>query len=478
MPESEDLTDPLLISTWMAGKPLSMRDLGVQTRDDMERLMRLVNASLIEKTLLSVRCEKDGARLKPVDQSRALVCPRCWTTVELREPDSLKFYGFQVGNAELVRQAKAAFEVRGLPVAAGGGFPSGREIASIGTLSFEDESAMEILLAKKRVTLTSFFSAWGYSSKSKTLSVLVHPGLGEEVESSMRLSFQACPVYAFHASSLRAESAFDMLRRFPKFRRTVESRLKGVESVLFAAPPNSSVQTSDPFGVGADELAMHGGASYEPTALKLLSILGPTLRFHRREGVRQVPDGILLFPGGVWIVDAKSASERFHYEQSQRDQVWRYLETIGKREDQFDAHWRFYGELIVTRTDDIDVAEIERARNDLRARGTTAVVSIVSHEGLMRLWHRARFTSEYWHRRIMSEDPRDLLLLHRRFTSDSRVGEEVRMGAETPLRLVSGPVLDAFWDAVLKNPYQDVAMRNPADVLTYLEEMFIRDYAG
>jgi hypothetical protein len=68
--------------------------------------------------------------------------------------------------------------------------------------------------------------------------------------------------------------------------------------------------------------------------------------------------------------------------------------------------------------------------------------------------------------------------LHNRFTSDARVEEQVRTGAETPLRVVSGGLLDAYWDRVLKNPYQGVSMREPADVLTHLEEMFIRDFGA
>ena len=479
MNRSQHLTDPLLIATWQDGKPLSAGALGARTPEELGRLKRLVETGLVEKTLLSsVRCEKDGERLKPVDRSRALVCPRCSTTIELDKPESLGFYTFQVGFPELAKQTKAAFKAHGLPIGQEGAFPSGREILSIGTASGEGGTSIEILLARKRVGPSALLATWGYCATSSRISVLIHPGLSEQAESYLRLSFQACPIYALHASGLGDDTLFEAARKFPKFRRTVESRLKGVESVLFPDGRKPSVEEVDPFGVDADELAKHGKASYEPTALSLLSILGPTLPFSRRGGVRQVPDGILLLPDGVWIVDAKSASDHFRYQQSQRDQVWRYLETIERRRDHFDAHWRFYGEVIVTLTDPLDPVEIERARRDLRARGTSAVVSIVSHEGLRRLWERARSMSEYWHRRILSEDPRDLLLLHNRFASDSRVGEEVRIGAETPLRLVSGPLLDAYWDAVLKNPYHGVSMRNPVDVLTRLEEMFIRDFGA
>ena len=477
MNPSQILTDSLIISSWQAGKPLTASELGLRTPEDLEHLQHLVATGLVEKTLLSsIRCEKDGERLRPVERSTILVCRRCGATIELDKPESLKFYAFQVGFTALADQTKVIFRAHGLPLDPGGGFPSGRDILSIGSSYGEEGIRMEILLARKRVSPNALLSAWGYCATSGKVSVLIHPGLSEQAESYLRLSFQACPIYALHASGLDDTALFEAARRFPKFRRTVESRLKGVESVLFPDSASPSLAEIDPFGADADELAKHGRASYEPAALSLLSILGPTLRFSRRGGVRQVPDGILLLPDGVWIVDAKSASDRFHYEQSQRDQVWRYLETIEKRKEQFDARWSFYGEVIVTRTDTLDSAEIDRARDDLRARGTSTGVSIVSHEGLRRLWDQTRSTSEYWHRRIISEDPRDLLLLRHRFTSDPRVGEEVRTGAGTPLRLISGPLLDVYWDAVLKNPYQGVSMRSPLDVLTHLEEMFIRDY--
>ena len=474
-----DLTDPILGSTWQAGRPVTAVELGAQTSEALAHLRRLVDGGLLEKTLLSsVRCDNDGERMKAVDKSRALVCPRCPNTIELNKTESLVFYTFQVGLDELTNQAIATFEANGLPVGGAGEYPGGRELASIGVVTAGEGEGLEILLAKKRVTASALLSAWGYCTSSDKICILIHPGLSKQAESYLRLSFQASPIFCVHASALGDGQLFQAARNFRDFRKTVELRLEGVESVLFQAATSPPAEVVNPFGVDADELAKHGRAGYEPTALSLLSILGPTLRFSRRDRVQQVPDGMLLLPDGVWIVDAKSATNGFHYKQSERDQTWRYIETIEKRSDLFDARWRFYGEIIVTLTDTVDLGEIENARRDLRARGTLAVVSIVSHEGLRRLWERTRISSEYWHRRMMSEDPRDLLLLHDRFTSDPRVGEEVRASANSQLRVVSGPVIDFYWEAVLKNQYQGVSMRNPEDVLTQLEGMFIRDFGA
>jgi hypothetical protein len=190
-----------------------------------------------------------------------------------------------------------------------------------------------------------------------------------------------------------------------------------------------------------------------------------------------VPDGLLVLPDGVWIVDAKSSEGGFSYPQPERDKAWRYLETIEKRMDQFTSSWRFYGEIIVTNTDALLARDMERARMDLRARGTTSIVVVVSHEGLHRLWNHARNSSEYWHRRMLAEDPRDLLLLKPRFVAKVRPTESIPLGLDSPLRVVTGQVLDGYWEIVQSNPYSLPGGRNPEDVLTRVEGMFIRDYA-
>lgn len=470
----QELADPLLLSTWQAGRPVSPKSIGATQPGRLLRLRELIDSGLIQKTLLStVRCEKDGERLNPVDKSRALVCPRCSTTIELSKIESLDYYSIQVNIPELAKQVVESFSSQAIPISSEGRFPSSREVTSLGITQLDGED-LEVLMARKQVSPSSLLTVWGFCATSGKFVALVHPGFSDQADSYLRLSFQACPIFPIHTTALADSKLFDAARKFPKFRRTVESRLKGVESVLF--PEAESSEDIDPFAADADELSRHGGARYEPAALNLLSILGPTLKFSRRGGVRQVPDGILLLPDGLWIVDAKSASERFHYQQPQRDQVWRYLETVERRKDHFDAHFRFYGEIMVTLTESLDSSEMELARRDLRARGTSSVVSIVSHEGLQRAWARVRSSSEYWHRRITSEDPRDLLLLHRRFLSDSKINPEVKAHAESPLRIVTGEVLDSYLERVLQNPYHVVPMRSPTDVLTRLEEMFIRDY--
>lgn len=476
MPSTPDLSDPILLSAWQAGKPISARALGVTEPTQRAQVRSLLDAGLLQRTLLSsVRCEKDGERLKAVDKSRALVCPRCSNTIELEKSGSLDFYTLHVGLPEVCRRAGASFESHGMPLIGKGGFSPTRDVEALGVARIDGEE-LEVLLAHRQVSPNALLNAWGYCAASGKFAALVHPGLSEQAESYLRLSFQACPILPIHTSAIGEAKIFEAARRFPRFRRRVASRLEGVESILFSE--GSGQSKVDPFSADADELARHGGARYEPTALHLLSILGPTLRFSRRSGVLQVPDGILLLPGGVWLVDAKSAEKRFHYRQAQRDQVWRYLETVERRRDQFNDQWRFYGEILVTPTDQLEAGEVDLARADLRARGTTAVVSIVSHEGLRRAWAKARSSAEYWHRRNLSEDPRDLLLLHRRFLGDARIEAVVKEHAESPLRVVTGSMLDAYWDTVLENPYHGVGMRSPPDVLTRLEEMFIRDFGS
>jgi hypothetical protein len=474
------LSDPLLLAIWHGGRPADAASLGVRDAEGFTHLESLLRAGLVEKTLLSsIYCERDGERLLLVDGARALTCSRCGNTIELGKDESLGFYSFQASMPTLTKLVCSAFAEHGLPPKGGGTFQGNRDVSAIGTFRADDGSDVDLLLARREVGPGCLLQVWGHCASASRSTVVVHPGLSTHADSYLRLSFQASPIYTIHGSAICDGGPFEAARRFPAFRRSIASRLEGVESALFDAGGVESIgERVDPFGVEADELSRHGGARYEPVALQMLSVLGPTLRFSRRAGVKQVPDGILVLPDGVWIVDAKSSEVGFRYNQGERDKAWRYLETIERRLDQFNASWKFYGEVIVARTDPIQANDLALARADLRARDASSVVSVVSHEGLLHLWQRARDTTDYWYRRLLGEDPRDLLLLNPRFLPKGPGNDEARSSADTPLRIVTAPVIESYWDSVLKNPYPTLSGRNPRDVLTGLEEMFIRDYAA
>ena len=477
---SGDFVDPVLLSAWQMGRPVPAHAIGAMDPPGLAQLRLLLNNRLVTKTLLaSIHCKRDGERLRLVGDSQALVCPRCSSTIELQNTDSVEYYNFQVNLDILAMRVREAFTERGLQVAPGGSFPASMEVVPIGSFIGLDGSEIDLLLAKRTLSPGALLQVWGHCASTLRTVVLVHPELSPSADSFLRLSFQSSPIYAIRADSLREAKTYESASKFPAFRRTIADRLKGVEGLLFAGDGAAlREERIDPFGVDADELSLHGGPSYEPAALKLLSVLAPTLKFSRRGGVRQVPDGILVLPDGVWLVDAKSSTEAFRYRQDERDKIRRYLETIESRSDHFNDKWKFYGLLIVTRTGQLRERDVENARSDLRARPASSIVTIVSHEGLLDIWQRARGSSDYWYRRLLGEDPRDVLLLKKRFTSDARVEESTKVNAESPLRVVTAPVLDVFWDNVLKNRYSGLSGHQPVDVLTDMEEIFIRDFGS
>jgi len=477
---SGDFVDRVLLSAWQAGRPVSAALIGTKDAPGLAQLQLHLDAGLLRKTLLpSIHCENDGERLRLVGDGQVLVCQRCNSTIELQKTSSLEFYSFKVDFETLALRVQGAFTDRGIKVTRGGSFPAGRDVVPIGSFTGLDGSEIDLLLAKKTLNPGSLLQVWGHCASTSRTAVLVHPELSPNADSFLRLSFQSSPVYAIRADSLREVQTYESAAKFPAFRRTIADRLKGVETLLFS---DSGVKLGgervDPFGIEADELSLHGRVGYEPVALKLLSVLAPTLKFSRRGGVLQVPDGILVLPDGVWMVDAKSSSEGFRYRQDERDKIRRYLETIEKRSDHFNERWKFYGLIIVTRTAALRKEDVENARNDLRARGAASIVSIVSHEGLVGIWEKARGSSDYWYRRLLGEDPRDVLLLKKRFTTDARVEESTKVSAETPLRVITESVLDVFWESVLKNRYTGLSGHQPVDVLTDLEEIFIRDFGS
>jgi hypothetical protein len=478
MAESAQLANPVLLYVWGRGRPVEASELKGQDGPTLPRVRALLSAGLLQRTLLSrIYCPEDGEQLLTVDNASALTCSRCGLIIELGKSEFLEYYSLHVDYARITACIVDSFKAHGFELSGETSFPANRDISQSGVLHIGADSTLALLVAKRVVTPATLLQAWGHCSASSQSAILVHPGLAPTSEQYLRLSFQSSPICPVLATDLSLARPFESARSFTRFRREIQARLTGLESIVFGADGGAQpTDIMDPFGPEDDELATSGGATYEPTALKLLSILGPTLKFSRRAGVRQVPDGILLLPDGVWILDAKSASDSFHYRQEQRDQTWRYLSTIEQRSDYFRNSWKFYGEIIVTRTDPLLNEELKNARDDLRARGTTSVVTIVSHEGLRRLWTRASANPEYWQRRMLSEDPRDVLLLRQRFLSDSRVDKNTVATAESPLRVVTSGVLDSYWDRVLANPYQGLSARQPADVLSGIEEMFIRDY--
>lgn len=472
---------PSLLTAWRLGRPISYRELRATTGESKATVLRLITDGVLLKTLLStIRCDIDSEPLLQVERGRVLVCPRCHRIESLDATESLSRYSLSVDVKAVTQLTVEAFEANKFKHLAHGDFVSSAEVTAAGTLQdIEGGSEVELLVAAQEVSGASLLQIWGHCTQARRTVVLVHPGLVKEADDYLRLAFQTSPIYALYGPNLDDPQAFAAAAQFTAFRREIEEKLASVQGA-FVVPPSSGApgdSAEDPHPSDLDELSHFGRASYEPAALRLLSILGPTLPFRRRAGVHQVPDGVLLLPDGFWIVDAKSSESGYRFLQGERDKIKRYIETISRRGDQFANSWKFYGAVIVARTGDLSWRDINNARRDFRTQSGAAVVTIVSHEGLAHLWENTRDSSDYWHRRIFSEDPRDLLLLRSRFLPEISSSDSNRIGPDSPLRVVTAAVIERYWETVSSNRVPLPGWQDPHDVLTRLEEMFIRDYA-
>ena len=283
------------------------------------------------------------------------------------------------------------------------------------------------------------------------------------------------PVLALEYPRLENPDVAQQIALFPKYRDLVTESLAEIARRL---NPDGKDSTTDLFEGDSegqiDQLARTGRERSQLPALKLLMALGPTVGFTKAPWV---PDGVLLVPGGFWIVDPKSSEKGFSFSTSERDKIARYLNVLEKQEHLFGPSLKFHGEIIITRTDPINLSAIESATSYLRSRRPDSVVSLVSHEGIRWLWDQIRAEPGYWHLRDAVFDTDNLLKLRPKGFEQGKVPDPARDYVDAPFKVISPEVLRAHWEFLQsRGIYPQMGGHTPSSIAELVQGIYVQEF--
>ncbi len=476
-PLVSDTKDSLFLFLWRKGHPVVASELGPWSEETKLVVLDEERAGRVKRDFLAtIRCPDCRARLVVVRRTIP-VCEGCKRVWDARREFHPEFYAYsadlsRVNDLAVDRLREAGFERSEQGVASNLTARGTRYIASMQNIRGQQ---LDVVIATETVKRETLYQLWGLARIHHLNVVLVHPGLAPQAEQLLELGIEVSPILPVDYRCLTLPESVQKVALFPTYRERLARSLARISSTLLAETESGQTDLFDISPDELDRLSREGGVKYERPALKLLMALGPAVVFAK---TGWTPDGVLLGPNGFWIVDPKSSMNGFRFSASEKDKIARYLELMLKKESAFGPSLRCFGEIIVTPTDNVSENVLDATASYLRVRAPRHTVSVVSHEGLVWLWHQIDAEPNYWHMRDPIEDAFNLLTLQPKCFVGGAVPESSSRYIDTPCKLIGLDAFKAYWDLLRdRNVFHGLGGRTPAAVSELVQGMFVQEYS-
>ncbi len=373
MNSSNPLQDSLFLRVWNVGssaRSSSIRNFSAE--GEGAALRRLVETGWVKAAILfDLKCPNCGRQYELVNRDSVLVCGNCGTHIDTRTEFRVERYtyepSFQTLVTEIVSTLATAKICRGddqfRP-------PPVEGFHYIGRFSSASDAQIEVFLAKGELKPRPLRELWGLALEMGFNGLVVCPGISEETERILSLVAASIPLLCVSADSLPQAETLVQIAGFPTFRADLSTRVSAFAQVL-GGPAKSRGRLSPVVPDEIDELAKSGGRRFEAPALRLMMTIGVSEHVN---APGYLPDGLLLLPDGFWIVDVKSSEQGFAFDVSERDKAFRYISTVQAEYRTPLDGWTFYGEIVLTRTDPLQVNHLRSARDYFLSEGVRSTV--------------------------------------------------------------------------------------------------------
>lgn len=422
-----------------------------------------------------VMCLSCGHQLKNFRQDRYLICT-CGTRIDTLETTNLDMFRFIPDFDRIAESVSTELISLGVTISKESKELDIEYLRDLGMLKRNDEINLRLLVSTKSLEQRTVSELWGNLQLRKERGIVIYPGLSKESEILISTTAASIPILFLNYQSFPKANFIEQLHQFQFFRDDVEKRLREL-NILFEgvfAVKSDAILTGLPENL--DYLSKRGGESFESPAIKLLNTIGAPLELTKRP---YLPDGILLLPKGFWIIDAKSSLYGFKFNVDERDKASRYVRTIEENNTYSGPGWKFFGEIILTGTENITSETIRKVKGYFSGAKLDSSIVILSYEGLKWLWESSINDPTYWHLFNGLSDPEILMDLNSVIYNKLEDDDISKTSFDNHFRVISENAMKVFWDYVFdRGTYVNMLGHTPQNVADFVQSAFMTAFSG